>query len=383
MTLMVYSHYVSAFISLEICVLILICYLIQNHKLELSKAMGFIKSICLFMILSAWQLIPLFTDYFHGNLMRPASGFMLMQSAGDFFTSAISNEALNQGGIGVVLLATLVFGWLFVERESKYMWIYVLGVAITWMITTAFPWQYVAKTPLSIIQFPYRYTSYAAAFLAIVLAKALSKLKYSTMNSSIVTTIIILFLGALYSGSVYSDITRNRNTDNSISILTSRRHGQYKTLRDPSDSPIIVTNNSYNKQFSYGALYGETDYMPVDAFKHCRTVLNRVTFINGKRALIHQESQPNRIVYKIHVKQFSSINLPALVYKHTVVKVNGNKVKEETSDRGTVQLKLSKGNYKVDVSYVPTCLLSFLMAISLISWILVIIINYTRFVKLS
>lgn len=383
MTLMVYSHYVSAFISLEICVLILICYLIQNHKLELSKAMGFIKSICLFMILSAWQLIPLFTDYFHGNLMRPASGFMLMQSAGDFFTSAISNEALNQGGIGVVLLATLVFGWLFVERESKYMWIYVLGVAITWMITTAFPWQYVAKTPLSIVQFPYRYTSYAAAFLAIVLAKALSKLKYSTMNSSIVTTIIILFLGALYSGSVYSDITRNRNTDNSISILTSRRHGQYKTLRDPSDSPIIVTNNSYNKQFSYGALYGETDYMPVDAFKHCRTVLNRVTFINGKRALIHQESQPNRIVYKIHVKQFSSINLPALVYKHTVVKVNGNKVKEETSDRGTVQLKLSKGNYKVDVSYVPTCLLSFLMAISLISWILVIIINYTRFVKLS
>lgn len=381
MTLMAYSHYVSVFISVEICLLILICYLIQNHKIELQKITTLLKSVCLFLLLSTWQFVPLFTDYLRGNLMRPASGFMLMQSAGDFLTTAISNDALNRGGIGVLLLATLIFGWLLVEKNSKYMWIYLLGLVITWMITTAFPWQYFTKTPLSIIQFPYRYTSYAIAFLAIVLAKILSELKYPTINNTVVGCGILVLCGLLFAGSIYSDFARNKNLGNTVSVLRTARKGQYKTLRDASDTPLIVTNYSYNKQFSYGALYGETDYMPTNAFKHLNSVLNRVTFINGKPTTVHQKSSPNKLTYIIHINHNSTVNLPTLVYKHTVVTVNGNRTRVDTSNRGTVQLELAEGKYNIVVSYKPVKLLMVTRLVALIGWLAIIINSILKYFK--
>lgn len=371
MTLMAYSHYVSVFISTEVCVMILFCYLIQNRKIEFSKLVDLLKSVCLFFLLSAWQFIPLFTDYAHGNLMRPTSGFMLMQSAGDFFTSAVSNDALNRGGIGVLLLATLLIGWYLVDKNSKYMWIYLLGLVITWMITTAFPWQYFVKTPLSIIQFPYRYTSYAIAFLAIVLAKILAQLKVSTINNSVIIIGILSFFGVLYAGSIYSDLARNNNSERNVAILKSARQGKYKTLRDSSDTPIIVTNSSYNKQFSYGALYGETDYMPKEAFEHRNSVFNRVTFVNGNKNNIKQSSRPNKLVYNLNINKASTINLPALAYRHTVVRVNEKKIKTDISDRGTVQLKLLQGKYRIEVSYVPVKTLLIARIVAIIGWLVI------------
>ncbi len=371
MTLMAYSHYVSVFISVEVCIMILICYLIQNQKIEFTKLVNFLKSICLFVLLSTWQFIPLFTDYLHSNLIRPSSGFMLMQTAGDFFTSAISNDALNRGGIGILLLATLLFGWHLVDKNSKYMWIYLLGLTITWMITTAFPWQYFAKTPLSIIQFPYRYTSYAIAFLAIILAKILVQLKLSIINNNIIIIGFLLIIIGLYAGSIYSDLVRNNNSENNIAILRTARYGNYKTLRDSSDAPIIVTNSSYNKQFSYGALYGETDYMPEKAFEHWTSIFNRITFINGDKANVRQKSQPNTLIYDLNINQTSTIDLPALAYRHTRVKVNGKKIRNYISDRGTVQVKLPQGKYQIEVSYVPVKALVIAKIVAIIGWLII------------
>lgn len=375
MTVMAYSHYVSVFISIEVCVIILVCYFIQNRKIEFNKLVNLLKSVCLFVLLSAWQFIPLFTDYVHGNLMRPASGFMLMQSAGDFFMSAVSNDALNRGGIGVLLLATLLFSWRLVDKNSKYMWVYLIGLAITWMITTAFPWQYFAKTPLSIIQFPYRYTSYAIVFLAIILAKLLAQLKLSNISNNVIIVGILLIFCGLYAGSIYSDLARNNNSEGNVAILRSTRQGEYKTLRDSSDTPIIVTNRSYNKQFSYGALYGETDYMPENAFKHWDSVFNRITFINGKKLTVPQESRPNELLYKLHIKEKATINLPTLAYKHTIVKVNEKRIKTEKSNRGTVKLVLPNGNYRIKVSYAPTILFKILIYVALITWVILLVMS--------
>lgn len=383
MTLMAYSHYVSTFISFEVCLLILICYLIQNHKIELHKFTALFKSVCLFFLLSSWQFIPLFTDYLHGNLMLPASGFMAVQSAGDFFTTAISNNATNQGGIGILLLMTLMFGWLFIEKESKYMWIYLLGLVITWMITAAFPWQYFAKTPLSIIQFPYRYTSYAIVFLAIISAKILSELKYPSINNNVTECAILLLLVFLFTGSIYSDIARNKNIGNTVSVLKEARKGKYKPLRDASDGPLIVTNESYNNQFSYGALYGETDYMPTSAFKNLYSVFNRVVLINGKDTTVYQKSSPNKLTYTLHVNNNSIVNLPALAYRHTIVTVNGKIVKSSISNRGTVQLSLEKGKYYIGISYKPVKMLIVARLIALIGWIAIVLNSVLKYFEIG
>src|SRR5699024_4362834 len=276
MALMAYSHYVTLFISVEVCLIIAICYLIQNRKITLNQVKYLIKAIALFIILSAWQFVPLFTDYLGKDLVKPGSGFMLMQTLGDFIVSAFSNDALNRGGIGLLLLIALLFGWKLVNKNSKYMWVYLLGVLLTWMITTAFPWQYFTKTPLSVIQFPYRYTGYAIAFLAIVLSKVLASVKFSYINQYVITSVIILFMLMLYAGSIYPDLARNARLDKNIPVLSSKREGNYRTFRDSKDTPIILNNENYNQQFSYGALYGETDYMPRRSFDNPRSILNSI-----------------------------------------------------------------------------------------------------------
>ncbi len=372
MALMAYSHYVTLFISVEVCLIIAICYLIQNRKITLNQVKYLIKAIALFIILSAWQFVPLFTDYLGKDLVKPGSGFMLMQTLGDFIVSAFSNDALNRGGIGLLLLIALLFGWKLVNKNSKYMWVYLLGVLLTWMITTAFPWQYFTKTPLSVIQFPYRYTGYAIAFLAIVLSKVLASVKFSYINQYVITSVIILFMLMLYAGSIYPDLARNARLDKNIPVLSSKREGNYRTFRDSKDTPIILNNENYNQQFSYGALYGETDYMPRRSFDNPRSILNSIVYIGNMKEKKLPYCYANRLSYKIKTPGQTNVNLPILAYSNTVVNYNNKEISYRTSTRGTVLVKVKKGINKIEIGYKPSIYLFLFSAFSLIGWIVLI-----------
>ncbi|MDN6055182.1 MAG: hypothetical protein L0I47_09650 [Lactococcus lactis] len=108
------------------------------------------------------------------------------------------------------------------------------------MITTAFPWHYFAKTPLAIIQFPYRYTGYATAFLAITLSKILFTLQFDKVNKNVTNWGIVLIMPVLYAGSIFPIIARNYNSAGTVPVLTSQRTGNYKTFRDARDLPLLL-----------------------------------------------------------------------------------------------------------------------------------------------
>ncbi len=372
MTLMAYSHYVSLFISVEVCLLICICYLIQNNNIKLSQLFSLLKSIVLFMLLSFWQFVPLITDYVGKGLASPKPGFWLMQNLGDFIAFAFSNSATNGGGIGLVLIVTALLGWKFIDKNSKYMWAYLLGILLLLMITTVFPWQYFSTTPLAIIQFPYRYTSWAVAFLSIALSKGLFNIKFQDIKGYRVSMVLIVVFMLLYAGSVYSDYARNIQKDGSVPILFSKRKGEYRTLRDSRDTPIIINNRNYDYQFSYGALYGETDYMPTAAFNNSNSIFNHASYINGKKVKIKQESLPNKIVYTGNFKKNDIVNLPSLAYTNTVVKADNKIVPHQTSKRGTVEIKLLQHTRSIMVTYVPTKILMVGWTVSLITWFILI-----------
>ena len=372
MTLMAYSHYVSLFISVEVCLLIGVCYLIQNRNIDISQVLSLLKSVILFVFLSFWQFVPLITDYIGKGLARPKPGFWLMQNLGDFIVSAFSNFATNRGGIGLALILASLIGWKLIDKNSKYMWGYLLGVLMVLMITTVFPWQYFENTSLAVIQFPYRYTSWAIAFLAIALSNILFNIQLKNVKEYCVSIMIVAIFIFLFAGSIYSDYARNIQKDSNIPVLSSKRKGEYKTLRTSSDTPIIINNGNYDYQFSYGALYGETDYMPMAAFNNSNSIFNRVSYVNGKREKFKQISLPNQIVYISNFKKNTRINLPALAYTNTVVKVNNKKVPYQISQRGTIEIKLLRNVRSITVTYVPTKLLISGWILALITWIVII-----------
>ena len=81
------------------------------------------------------------------------------------------------------------------------------------------------------------------------------------------------------------------------------------------------------------------------------------------------------------MKENSKVDLPALAYKHTNVKLNNKVSNYKVSGRGTVLLKLNKGSYKIIVSYKPIILLSIFKLIAFIGWAGIILVYLLHYVK--
>lgn len=372
-TLEMYCHLVDTFISIEICGILFLCWLLFSKSLNWQVLINICKSAVLYLLLSAWLIVPLVTDYFHQGLTKPLSGFMFTTSLGDYIVGSINNLPLNSGGLGFLLVVVLLFGWKWCRKDTQDIYVYIVGILLTVMITSTFPWQWFKSTPLAVIQFPYRYTSFAACFLAIMGAFGLSSLVTNVSRKKVTGLLVVFGLLMICAGETYTLVARNHNADGSVEVLNSVRKGEYRTLRDPKDTPIIITDRTYNNQFSYGSLYGETDYLPQRSNANVNTVLNRYAYLNGERIRFKQSSKPNEIIYSIHMKKSGLVDLPALVYRHSLVRINGKEQGVKASSRGTLAVRLNKGNYKISFSYKPVLLYYLLMVTSCIAWLVLII----------
>lgn len=97
--------------------------------------------------------------------------------------------------------------------------------------------------------------------------------------------------------------------------------------------------------------------------------MNNVTIINGQKKYYHPLFLPNRVVFKLKLKNNVQVDLPVLQYNGTFVKVNNKLVKYTQSSRGTVLINLKKGNNIVEVGYRPWKLYYLTLFISAIAWI--------------
>lgn len=371
-TLEMYCHLVDTFISIEICGILFLAWLLFSKSLNWQILLDICKSVVLYLLLSAWLIVPLVTDYFHQGLTKPLPGFMLTTSLGDYIVGSINNLPLNSGGLGLLLVVVLLFGWKWCRKDTQDIYVYIVGILLTVMITSTFPWQWFKSTPLAVIQFPYRYTSFAACFLAIIGAFGLSSLVASVSRKKVTGLLVVFGLLMICAGETYTLVARNHNADGSVEVLNSIRKGKYRTLRDPKDTPIIITDKTYNDQFSYGALYGETDYLPQRSNANVNTVLNRYAYLSGKKINYQQTSKPNQIIYHFKARQSGNVDLPALVYNHSTLLVDGKKDAVTASARGTVFAHVNKGRHQVIVSYKPSACYYGAIIISVVGWFVLV-----------
>lgn len=368
-TLEMYCHLVSTFISIEVCGILFLVWLCFSRSLNWRVLINLCKAVGLYLLLSAWLFVPLATDYFHKGLTKPTSGFMLTRDLGDYIIGCINNLPSNTGGLGLLLVVILLFGWKWCRKGTYDIYIYLVGVLMTIMITSTFPWQWFKSTPLAIIQFPYRYTSFAACFLAVVGAIGVTSLVTRASRKKVTGVLFTIALLGLCFGETYTLVARNHNSDGNVAILRSSRYGKYQTLRDASDTPIIITNKTYNDQFSYGALYGETDYFPQRSNDNAKTVLNRYAYMDGHRIKFEQFSKPNQLIYVVNAKESGLVDLPALVYRHSVVKVNNAQQAVKTSSRDTLLVHVKRGRNVIDFTYKPAMAYYLLLIVAGITWI--------------
>lgn len=374
MSLLLWSHLLSAFLCVEIFLLILFFYVVLSPKRKeiFCRLKYLLYSIVLTIALSIGFLYQFFYEI---NSKRISTTLLkiisnLIPDFSNMIMLSFSNsDYMNTQSIGIALILVALIGWYFVKNDKKNISIYVIGISILVCATTLFPWYLAAKTPLAIVQMPHRYLLFAVLFLSVIGSEILNNffLNFEMHKWKVVVVSSLVFLVA-FMGSQYQYNQKISSYDSQIYLKAAQ--GKLKTL------PLSqVDKTNYDYQFGYKETFGETDYLPklsISNSKKLNSILNHIGYLDRRRIKLQPISKPNQLIYHINSHINNTIDLPVVVYRGTSVKVNGISHPFSISKRGTVKLNLAKGKNTIIVGYSPKPLFYVSLMINLISVVLLV-----------
>lgn len=382
-SLILYSHVISAYLTLLCSIIISIIYMILDLKSVRKIIINLSKNSILVLLLASFILVPFVTDFINSGIRSPNSDiFGFLDSFQNIFGLSITNTATSNKSVGIFAIFTAVVGCYFVRKsKAKEKVAYGIGVFFLLCTSTIVPWGLFNNTilgkVLGVIQFPYRLNTYVGFFLMVTFSLILSRILHSINNRRAKVLFfsgMILFLVVSYYGSL-ADVFVQIHT---LQGNTLKKNAE-PTKIIPNDA--IIKNANYNNIFDYSILYGETDYYPKIAFDNLKdnnisaevnpkinSILSHKTIVNGKEKVMSPKVAANYIEYNVKTNKKENIDIPVLAYKRTKVMLNGKNIDYTISSRGTVMVNGNKGNNKISVSYQPSKLLYIGMVVSVITW---------------
>lgn len=382
-SLILYSHVISAYLTLLCSIIISIIYMILDLKSVRKIIINLSKNSILVLLLASFILVPFVTDFINSGIRSPNSDiFGFLDSFQNIFGLSITNTATSNKSVGIFAIFTAVVGCYFVRKsKAKEKVAYGIGVFFLLCTSTIVPWGLFNNTilgkVLGVIQFPYRLNTYVGFFLMVTFSLILSRILHSINNRRAKVLFfsgMILFLVVSYYGSL-ADVFVQIHT---LQGNTLKKNAE-PTKIIPNDA--IIKNANYNNIFDYSILYGETDYYPKVAFDNLKdnnisaevnpkinSILSHKTIVNGKEKVMSPKVAANCIEYNVKTNKKENIDIPVLAYKRTKVMLNGKNIDYTISSRGTVMVNGNKGNNKISVSYQPSKLLYIGMVVSVITW---------------
>lgn len=376
LTLVGYCHIVSVVMLLEAMAAITILWLLFNWPVAQQKLVKicfkYIQAGLITIVLSIGVITPFFFEY--NGLFRPQSMIGFLVNFGQFSQNALSNQVVNNGGIGLILFIALFIGWYHVR--SQYLMIsYILGVFFSILSTNIFPWHFLNDSIFTVVQFPYRYLSIASVFLSIagtnIVKIILSKKNKQTKRIPYILTVVVISFTCL--GSLVSPLERIQIPTSTAKILKPLpNNAKYHALSGKNDeSPKLLNNDNYHTQFNYGITWGETDYWPVQAVIHRN-------FVFTESNKLHLTPGANKITYHIYSRRTQNrYPIPCVAYRNTILEVN-NKRQAIHTKNGLVMSTLNKGMNKTIVSFNPPVFFYISWIVSFIAWCLLIFYNFKQ-----
>ena len=345
MSLMIYSHVLSVIMTTEVLIVCFLVSLFIEKSFSTKRIKYFFISIGLILVMTFPIAIPFISDFIGHDVASAYPGINTIDGF-TLFQSSISNVA-KSSSIGLVLLATLFFGWYWIKKEKIEYFSYIIGVFLILISTSIFPWDSFKDSFLAIIQLPWRYLSYGDFFLAVVASYGIYQIyktkffeSFHTARPAIFTFIIVIVGMFGYFASTAEHNQAIAKFDRNVYLRPAT-----KVLQNLP--PAQLDKKNYKHQFGYTAVYGETDYYPEKAQKNSFSIVNNMMMVSGKWRHIEPISGPNFLRYKVRLTKHGSIDIPVVAYARTYVYVDNKRHTFSTSKRGTVELELPKKLSKI------------------------------------
>lgn len=327
------SHILSTFIYLLCLTLLFLILILSPVKNIKSRLLALVKSVVVAVTSSAIFLFPFLEQEIYQKFNQPSKMNMVAQALfpSKLFAASLNNnlgriDAGNTYNIGFVLLLVLILGLLkFRSFDKSYKAIFLLAVGGLLFTTILLPWSELQKTPLSLIQFPWRFLGPVSYLLSIV--GGYEALLIKKNNLFVTCALVILILIPWYSG--ISNLKNELNNPNQFVNYHSITYQKNK---------FIYMNGIKDRIIS---LYYLDQYTPKKGLKNLDDVIkHRGSIDDEKHIFINKEKLPNKIEYVSNkFRNSRNIILPIYMYKNIEV-VNGNGKKLEININKADQIKI-------------------------------------------
>lgn len=384
MSLIIYSHVLSVFITSEIMFAIFIMKLIFD-KVSKKRFLSLSKAVGISVLLTLFITIPYLTDFIGKNVTSAQPGIIIVNTLMNVLETSFNNS-VSTSGIGLVLILTAVFGsiWILKSHSKTLTAIYVLGISLIIVSTGSFPWNVLSDTPLGMIQLTFRYLSYASMFLSVILGLSVNDLYESetfdtTFKRGMVPVLTICIFMLSYVGFHHDSLNALKNSQSQFLKNTDT----FNQL----PGRTFVNNSNYDYLLNYPVEYGELDYYPKKARRSTGNVsynetnlsiINNIAVVGRKKIHVSPLCESNKMIYKLHTRKQADVDLPALRYKGSYAELNGKRTTLINSARGTIKVRTKKGINTITVGYSPSKSYYVGIIISVMTWISLLVLAFYR-----
>lgn len=356
MSLLLLSHVLTTVIVAFFFVIILVFCWFMSHDYG-ARIKATMAAIITAFLASAVFLVPFLSEILYQKYEQPSPYILKGKDTAKLFYSSLINNADrsidgNIYNIGIVLLIALVLGIFFFKSFNKtYRSIYLLAVLSLWMVTNLFPWTIFNKTPINIIQFPFRFLLIATLLLSVIATKIFIQV-FTSPTSKTRNILTIGILGVVMLGLWTTSVN-------------GALHKNYLTASDQ-----VVNKTSITGKHIYEGYYEQ--YSPAKAQSYIKDIENHVGYLNTDKTVMVARPNNQYIQIKLtNLKAGTRVDLPIVKYRYSTVMINGKSQKLFSSKRGTVSFKTTQeySKAKINVGYRTSTLAWVSLVVSALTWI--------------
>lgn len=330
MSLVIYTHLLSAFMDSMFLLAWFVVYLVQNQNFSKFKqdTIQILKAVVITVGLTSSFWVPMIFETLKG-VNTPATILPIWEHSlrlGDVFNSGLNNS-ISYFGIGLMGLVSLILPLVFRKAMTKLVWkLWFISTFLILIATNIFPWKIFTNTPLSVIQFPWRFMGIATFILSIMFTLVIKNLKVVDNNH-----FLIVFVGLLL-----------------FITLSASINLRIDLAKDPQS--VSVNSTNIQTTLKQGTSYAWFDYAPKKSLGVSDELVKRKFFIDGKWKRLKYQSSGNKFNFKtnFHNKK-NKVQVPIFYYSGIKAKINQQSVRLNESNNGTVELTVPEGIQHVEI----------------------------------
>ncbi|WP_137597764.1 6-pyruvoyl-tetrahydropterin synthase-related protein [Paucilactobacillus kaifaensis] len=386
MAIIIQTHILSSIIFITVLIpFFIVGWLRADKKIRVWRDLGLSMLLTVMLTANIWGS---FLTIFATNQIAKPAQFNLANNALQVMEL---NNGRSQLGIVCLILFTIQIIYVLFNRNAGLTnrVVTIVGTVFLVLSSELFPWRLLQRQiPIleNTLQFPARLTIMAYPLLLCGLAITLSQVivHYRPRTGLVVSLATIAI--------VFCTVPNFFNmVDRSMTFKSSTVLNSWKGITLRTDSPHKVRgaleSSHPGKVFRF-VEKRHPDYLPVppkaakENFKRTKAYENQV--IKQQNKFNHQVLQGGRIKLTWNADQKGKRQLPLIVYKESYIKLNGNQLKHKNIRRtniGALIVNQQVGKNTVVMRFRQPVTFTYLLILSLVSWILVAVFGIYKMCK--